>query len=80
MIAFLFGIGLSEVVASYRYLAKGGAILPDKANMYICGIEDADYKEERIEFWENVYGFNMFDISEIPFFVLSDTSETVCVD
>jgi len=47
-----------------RYLAKDGIILPDKANLYICGIEDADYKEQRIDFWDNVYGFNMSCMKE----------------
>eukprot|EP00466_Bigelowiella_natans_P012469 jgi/Bigna1/46624/estExt_Genewise1.C_60054 len=34
------------------------------ATMYICGIEDADYKEQRIDFWDNVYGFNMSCMKE----------------
>ena len=27
--------------------------------MHICAIEDGDYKDEKINFWENVYGFDM---------------------
>ncbi|CAK9438803.1 uncharacterized protein LODBEIA_P30270 [Lodderomyces beijingensis] len=41
-----------------RYLVKGGLILPDKCQMYIAGIEDGQYKEEKIHFWEDVYGFD----------------------
>ena len=31
-----------------RYLAPGGLIFPDKATLYVAGIEDGDYKEEKI--------------------------------
>ena len=27
--------------------------------MYMCGIEDGQYKDEKIHFWEDVYGFDM---------------------
>ncbi|KAF2398423.1 S-adenosyl-L-methionine-dependent methyltransferase [Trichodelitschia bisporula] len=41
-----------------RYLKKGGLIFPDKATIYMAGIEDGDYKEEKIGFWDNVWGFD----------------------
>ena len=31
-----------------KYLKKGGLIFPDKAILYVAGIEDGDYKEEKI--------------------------------
>lgn len=31
-----------------RYLNPGGLIFPDKATIYMAGIEDGDYKEEKI--------------------------------
>ena len=31
-----------------RYLKKGGLIFPDKATIFMAGIEDGDYKEEKI--------------------------------
>jgi len=31
-----------------KWLKKGGLILPDTATMYLEGIEDGDYKEEKI--------------------------------
>ena len=34
-------------------------LLPDKACMYVTAIEDEKYKNEKIHFWDNVYGFNM---------------------
>ncbi|KAI5955689.1 HMT1 [Candida jiufengensis] len=41
-----------------KYLVKGGLILPDKCQMFIAGIEDGQYKEEKIHYWEDVYGFD----------------------
>jgi len=52
------------IYARDKFLKKGGMIFPDQAKMYICGIEDADYKEQRIDFWDNVYGFNMSCMKE----------------
>lgn len=31
-----------------RYLVPDGKIFPDKATLYVAGIEDGDYKEEKI--------------------------------
>ncbi len=47
-----------------RYLAEGGIILPNRATMMLTAIEDAQYKEEKIHFWDNVYGFDMSCIKE----------------
>lgn len=41
-----------------KYLVEGGLILPDKCSMSIAGIEDGQYKDEKIHFWEDVYGFD----------------------
>lgn len=38
----------SVVFARDKWLAPGGIILPDKASVYIAGIEDGDYKDEKI--------------------------------
>ncbi|EXB38812.1 Protein arginine N-methyltransferase 1.1 [Morus notabilis] len=42
-----------------KWLANDGIVLPDKASLYLTAIEDAEYKDDKIEFWNNVYGFNM---------------------
>ena len=31
-----------------KYLRQGGLIFPDKATIYMAGIEDGDYKEDKI--------------------------------
>ncbi|XP_065910172.1 protein arginine N-methyltransferase 1-like [Dysidea avara] len=48
-----------------KWLAPGGVMLPDKASLFLCAIEDRKYKEEKIHFWENVYGFNMKTIQRV---------------
>lgn len=53
------------IYARDRYLKPGGLMFPDKATMHIVGIEDGEYKEQKIHFWENVYGFDMTPIRDI---------------
>src|SRR3978361_992572 len=36
------------LLARDKYLKPGGLIFPDTASMYICAIEDQDYREEKI--------------------------------
>lgn len=47
-----------------KWLKPGGVIFPDKAVMYISASEDEQMKYERIDFWENVYGFDMSALKE----------------
>ena len=48
-----------------KYLNKnGGKLFPDRAVLYLASIEDEEYKREKIEFWDNVYGVNMSCIKE----------------
>ncbi|KAI8821667.1 S-adenosyl-L-methionine-dependent methyltransferase [Fimicolochytrium jonesii] len=64
--ALLYESMLNTVLyARDRYLAPGGLIFPDKATMYLSAIEDADYKEEKIGFWDSVYGFDMSHIKSL---------------
>ncbi|KAL8234824.1 hypothetical protein R6Q59_020924 [Mikania micrantha] len=42
-----------------KWLVNNGIVLPDNASLYLTAIEDAEYKEDKIEFWNNVYGFDM---------------------
>lgn len=41
-----------------KYLKPDGLIFPDKATIFMAGIEDGEYKEEKIGFWDNVWGFD----------------------
>ncbi|KAG7091007.1 type I protein arginine N-methyltransferase Rmt1 [Marasmius oreades] len=53
------------LLARDKYLKPNGHIFPDSAAMYIAAIEDQDYKEEKINFWDNVYGFDFSCIKDI---------------
>merc|ERR1711890_211069 len=46
-------------------LAPGGLMFPDKATLYICGIEDRQYKDDKIHWWDDVYGFDMSCIRKV---------------
>ncbi|KAI3892864.1 hypothetical protein MKX03_024253 [Papaver bracteatum] len=45
--------------ARNKWLVSDGIVLPDKASLYVTAIEDHEYKEDKIEFWNDVYGFDM---------------------
>ena len=47
------------IYARNKWLSPGGLIFPNIARMFVSGIEDADYKERKIEYWDNVYGTDM---------------------
>lgn len=49
----------SVLWARDKYLVKGGKMLPDKADIYIAAIEDGQYKQEKKNFWNDVYGVDM---------------------
>mmetsp|Transcript_6039 Transcript_6039/g.17454 ORF Transcript_6039/g.17454 Transcript_6039/m.17454 type:complete len:209 (+) Transcript_6039:3-629(+) len=48
-----------------KWLVKDGIIFPDKAVMYLGAVEDGNVKRDRIDFWKNVYGFDMSPLKEI---------------
>jgi protein arginine N-methyltransferase 1 len=47
-----------------KWLAPNGVLMPDRSRLYFGAIEDADYMQEKIYFWENVYGFKMSCLKE----------------
>ncbi|CAL5186368.1 unnamed protein product [Lathyrus oleraceus] len=49
----------SVLYARDKWLVDDGVVLPDIATLHLTAIEDKDYKEDKIEFWNNVYGFDM---------------------
>lgn len=48
-----------------KWLKEGGMLFPDKAKLYVCAIEDRQYKEDKIHWWDSVYGFNMSAIKNV---------------
>jgi protein arginine N-methyltransferase 1 len=65
------------LVARDKWLVPNGIILPDKAVIQLVAIEDAEYKEDKINctdfhffyiaVWDNVYGFKMSSIKDAAF-------------
>eukprot|EP00092_Neocalanus_flemingeri_P036177 GFUD01039388.1.p1 GENE.GFUD01039388.1~~GFUD01039388.1.p1 ORF type:complete len:351 (+),score=100.63 GFUD01039388.1:118-1170(+) len=55
----------SVLFARDKWLAEGGLMFPDRATLYVCAIEDRHYKEQRFEFWDDVYGFDMSCIKNL---------------
>ncbi|AOA60353.1 Arginine dimethylating methyltransferase [Komagataella phaffii CBS 7435] len=53
------------LVARDKYLKEGGLIFPDKASIHVAAIEDGNYKNDKIHYWENVYGFDYSPFIEI---------------
>eukprot|EP01061_Rhynchopus_euleeides_P015232 TRINITY_DN26073_c1_g2_i3.p1 TRINITY_DN26073_c1_g2~~TRINITY_DN26073_c1_g2_i3.p1 ORF type:complete len:383 (+),score=157.85 TRINITY_DN26073_c1_g2_i3:85-1149(+) len=47
-----------------RFLQPDGILLPSHSSMYICGIEDRAYRQEKIDFWDNVYGFSFNSVKQ----------------
>ncbi|WBW73524.1 type I protein arginine N-methyltransferase Rmt1 [Schizosaccharomyces osmophilus] len=50
------------LLARDRYLAPGGLMFPDRTKLLVAAIEDAEYKDEKIGFWDDVYGFDFSPI------------------
>ncbi|KAI8915065.1 S-adenosyl-L-methionine-dependent methyltransferase [Entophlyctis helioformis] len=49
----------SVLVARDRYLAPDGIMAPSHAIIKIAGLEDAEWVNDRLHFWNDVYGFKM---------------------
>jgi len=48
-----------------KWMAPGGLMFPDKATLYVCAIEDRQYKDDKINWWDDVYGFDMSAIRKV---------------
>ncbi|XP_037086449.1 protein arginine N-methyltransferase 1-like [Pollicipes pollicipes] len=49
-----------------KWLAPGGMMFPDRATLFITAIEDRpQYKDDKINWWDDVYGFDMSCIREV---------------
>lgn len=44
---------------------KNGLLFPDKASLFLVAIEDRAYKNKKINFWDDVYGFKMSCIKDL---------------
>ncbi|KAL7021960.1 hypothetical protein ACKWTF_012086 [Chironomus riparius] len=44
---------------------ENGMMFPDRCTLYVTSIEDRQYKDEKINWWDDVYGFNMSHIRKV---------------
>ncbi|XP_034435852.1 protein arginine N-methyltransferase 3 [Hippoglossus hippoglossus] len=49
----------SVLYARDLYLADGGSVYPDLCNISLAAVGDTQRHQDRIAFWDDVYGFNM---------------------
>lgn len=48
-----------------KWLKEDGMLFPDRATLFVIGIEDRQYKDEKINWWDDVYGFDMSPIRKV---------------
>ncbi|KII70670.1 Protein arginine N-methyltransferase 1 [Thelohanellus kitauei] len=53
------------LVIFFLILAPKGLMFPDVASLFIAGIEDEDFRDQKVDWWVNVYGYNMSPMREI---------------
>ncbi len=53
------------LLARDKYLKPDGLMFPDQATLFLAGIEDGDYYNEKINYWDDVYGFDYTPIKEM---------------
>ncbi|XP_037098516.1 protein arginine N-methyltransferase 8-B-like isoform X2 [Syngnathus acus] len=53
------------IFARDKWLKPRGLMFPDRASLYVVAIEDRQYKDFKIHWWENVYGFDMSCIRNV---------------
>jgi protein arginine N-methyltransferase 1 len=82
---FLLYESMTETVllARDKWLKPDGLMFPDQAVIYFAGIEDAEYREGKVDFWDDVYGIKMHVMKSL---VLSEPlvdvveSKAICTD
>jgi len=54
------------IYARDKWLKKDtGMMFPDRCTLFVTAIEDRQYKDEKINWWDDVYGFNMSSIRKV---------------
>jgi len=54
----------SVISARDRFMKPGGTMFPNIARVFLTGIEDSEYRSQKIGFWDNVYGFSFDPIKK----------------
>jgi protein arginine N-methyltransferase 1 len=63
----LFYESMLETVlyARDKWLKPDGMLFPDKCALYVTAIEDRQYKDDKIHWWDDVYGFDMSCLRDV---------------
>jgi len=48
-----------------KFLKPDGLLFPDRATLFICAIEDGQYKDDKVNWWDSVYSFDMSSIRSV---------------
>lgn len=51
-----------------KWLNPDGILMPDRAILWLAGVEDGQYKSKTIDFWDNVYDVKMTSIKKWALF------------
>ncbi|MEZ4316022.1 MAG: class I SAM-dependent methyltransferase [Myxococcota bacterium] len=63
--ALLFeGMLNSVLVARDRWMKPDGELVPNRARLYACAVEDFEVEAKRFAWWDSVYGFDMSAVGE----------------
>jgi protein arginine N-methyltransferase 1 len=54
----------SVIIARDRFMKPGGTMFPSRAKLFMVGIEDREYRAEKIGFWDDVYGFTYSSVKK----------------
>ena len=57
----------SVIYARDKFLVRDGLIFPDKATLFISGIQDEEFKQSKFKMWDNVYNVNMSCVKNVSF-------------
>jgi len=55
------------IYARNKFLKRNGFIFPDIATLFICGIQDEEFKKKKFQMWDNVYNVNMSFVKNVSF-------------
>jgi protein arginine N-methyltransferase 1 len=81
----------SVILARDRFMRPGGTMFPSRAKLFIIGIEDREYRAEKIGFWDDVYGFPFTSVKKWALIeplvescpterIITETSEILDID
>ncbi|MCB9675977.1 MAG: 50S ribosomal protein L11 methyltransferase [Alphaproteobacteria bacterium] len=63
--ALLFeGMMQSVLVARDHWMKEGGTLVPKRARLYACAVEDFEVEAKRFAWWDSVYGFDMAAVAD----------------